>query len=587
MAVPRLVELFRNSILQKIRGSAIARFLLWFSAKCNSLWLARIIFRKVQDAFGGHLRYISSGGASNNPVVTRDFYALGFHLLEGYGMTEAAPLIAFTPPTRHKPGSPGIPVPCNEVKIQDGEVLIRGKNVMKGYYNLPEETARVMDKDGWLHTGDLGYIDEDGFLFLTGRSKELIILGNGKNISPDELERKLIHHSDGLFTDCAVAEQGQILAAVIVPDQEAITKRGILNIRQTILDTVIEPYNEEMPSYKRIATLILRESPLPRTRLGKLRRHLIHQQINSKQPEQQAPQAPAKPMPDTPAAKAILHCLEEIAGRAILPDEHFELELNLDSLGKMNLVTSLSSALKLDLPVEMIAKYPTARSLAEAIDGMDTSALTHTPSPSEMQLPQAAWTHGLLRACMLTAIRILSKVRISGTENIPQGPVIFAPNHQSSLDGAYLAAGFDAARFKKTYFYVISKFIDGPLSGWFARRHNMIPMEINGDLRLSIGKLETALRQGYSAAIFPEGTRSMDGSIGEFRPSFAQLSLRTGVPVVPVAIEGAYDVLPRNKRFPSFGKTVKVTFLPPCFPSKERSAEDICQETVGKIKNRA
>ncbi|MBQ9368326.1 MAG: AMP-binding protein, partial [Victivallales bacterium] len=558
VAVPRLVELFRNSIMQKINASFIARCLLWFSAKCNSLWLSRKIFKKVQDAFGGHLRYISSGGAANNPIVTRDFYALGFHLLEGYGMTEAAPLISFTPPTRHKPGSPGIPVPCNEVKIQDGEVCIRGKNIMKGYYHLPEETARVKDKDGWLHTGDLGYIDEDGFLFLTGRSKELIILGNGKNISPDELERKLVQHSDGLFTDCAVSEQGQILAAVIVPDKEVMTKRGILNIRQTIMDSVIEPYNEEMPSYKRISTLILREQPLPRTRLGKLRRHIIRQQINAKEGEAPVEAKSAEPMPDTPIAKKVIHCLEEIAGRTVQPDEHFELELNLDSLAKMNLVTNLCNALNMEVPVEMIAKYPTARTLTEALAAMDPASTASQHSVADTSIPHAAWTHGLVRTLMLAYIRCISKIEISGRENIPDGPVIFAPNHQSSLDGLYLAAGIDAARFKKTYFYVISKFISGPFTRWFANRHNMIAMEINGDLRQSIGKLATALKQGNSAAIFPEGTRSMDGSLGEFRPAFAQLSVETGVPVVPVVIDGAFNVLPRNQRFPSLGKTVKV-----------------------------
>ena len=584
VAVPRLVELFRNSIMQKINASFIARCLLWITAHCNSLWLSRKVFKKVQDAFGGHLRYISSGGAANNPIVTRDFYALGFHLLEGYGMTEAAPLISFTPPTRHKPGSPGIPVPCNEVKIQDGEVCIRGKNIMKGYYHLPEETARVKDKDGWLHTGDLGYIDEDGFLFLTGRSKELIILGNGKNISPDELERKLMQYSDGLFTDCAVSEQGQILAAVIVPDKEVMTKRGILNIRQTIMDVVIEPYNEEMPSYKRISTLVLREQPLPRTRLGKLRRHIIRQQLNAKDGAVQIEAKSAEPMPDTPIAKKVIHCLEEIAGRTVLPDEHFELELNLDSLAKMNLVTNLCNALKMDIPVEMIATHPTARTLTEAIAAMDTTgaAVQHEPA-ADTSIPHAAWTHGLVRAMMLAYIRCISKIEISGRENIPDGPVIFAPNHQSSLDGLYLAAGIDSARFKKTYFYVISKFISGPFTRWFAKRHNLIAMEINGDLRQSIGKLATALRQGNSIAIFPEGTRSMDGNLSEFRPAFAQISVETGVPVVPVVIDGTFDVLPRNQRFPSLGKTVKVTFLPPCIPSKDSTPEAICKETVDRI----
>ena len=584
VAVPRLVELFRNSILQKINASFIARCLLWITSRCNSLWLSRKVFKKVQDAFGGHLRYISSGGAANNPVVTRDFYGLGFHLLEGYGMTEAAPLISFTPPTLHKPGSPGIPVPCNEVKIQDGEVLIRGKNIMKGYYHLPEETARVKDQDGWLRTGDLGYIDDDGFLFLTGRSKELIILGNGKNISPDELERKLMQHSDGLFTDCAVSELGQILAAVIVPDKEVMTKRGILNIRQTIMDSVIEPYNEEMPSYKRIATVVLREQPLPRTRLGKLRRHVIRQQINSKDGAAQEEAKPAEPMPDTPVARKVIHCLEEIAGRTVQPDEHFELELNLDSLAKMNLMTSLCGALNMEVPVEMIAKYPTARTLAEAIEAMEAAGtVTRHESSAEVQIPRPAWTHGVVRALMLAYLRCISKIVISGRENLPDGPVIFAPNHQSSLDGLYLAAGVDAERFKKTYFYVISKFISGPFTRWFARRHNMIALEINGDLRQSIGKLSMALKQGNSVAIFPEGTRSMDGRLCEFRPTFAQIAVETGVPIVPVLIDGAFDVLPRNQRFPSLGKTVKVTFLPPCNPSSDRTAAELCQETVDKI----
>ena len=165
--------------MQKINASLIARIMYRICCFCNSLWLSRHIFRKVQDAFGGHIRYISCGGAANDPLVTRDFYALGFELLEGYGMTETAPMISFTPPGHHKPGSPGKPIPCNEVKIENDEVLVRGANIMKGYYHKPEETAQALDKDGWLHTGDLGYLDNDGFLHLTGRSKELIILGNG------------------------------------------------------------------------------------------------------------------------------------------------------------------------------------------------------------------------------------------------------------------------------------------------------------------------------------------------------------------------------------------------------------------------
>ncbi|MBR4416943.1 MAG: AMP-binding protein, partial [Victivallales bacterium] len=503
------------------------------SAACHSLKISRIIFKKVQDAFGGHMRYISSGGAANDPQVTRDYYALGFQLLEGYGMTETAPMISFTPPGRYKPGSPGKPIPCNEVKIVDGEVMVRGKNVMKGYYNKPQETAEALTADGWLHTGDLGYIDEDGFLFLTGRSKELIILGNGKNISPTEIEQKLMDMSDGLFGECALTDDGHNLMALIVPDMDAIAEKGIVNIRQTIMDVVIEPYNETAPSYKRIADIIIRNTPLPRTRLGKLRRHIIRQELAAAARGEAVKSAAAEnPAPDTKTYRGVAACIEKIAGRAIGPDEHFELDLGMDSLAKMNLLSSLSAELGVSLQVETLAKHPTARSLAEAIDA---GGETVTAAPSKKyELPKTGWTHGFFRVCSKAFLNCISKPEITGQENIPNGPCIFAPNHQSSLDAFYLSAAIDAKRFHDTYFYAISKFVDGPISGYLARHHNVVAMELNGDLRESIGLLESALKDGKSVAIFPEGTRSMDGSMGEFHLTFAQLSVNAQVPVVPV-----------------------------------------------------
>ena len=583
VGVPRLLELFRNALMRKVTATLLGRIMYRISAACGSLKLSRIIFKKVQDAFGGHMRYISSGGAANDPQVTRDYYALGFQLLEGYGMTETAPMISFTPPGRYKPGSPGKPIPCNEVKIVDGEVMVRGKNVMKGYYNKPQETAEALTADGWLHTGDLGYIDEDGFLFLTGRSKELIILGNGKNISPTEIEQKLMDMSDGLFGECALTDDGHNLIALLVPDMDAIAEKGIVNIRQTIMDVVIEPYNETAPSYKRIADIIIRNTPLPRTRLGKLRRHIIRQELAAAaRGEAVNDGKTVEPAPDTKTYRGLVACIEKIAGRAIGPDEHFELDLGMDSLAKMNLLSSLSADLGVSLQVETLAKHPTARSLSEAIDaGGDVVAAAPA---KKYELPKTGCTHGLYRLCSKAFLHCISKTEVSGKENIPAGPCIFAPNHQSSLDAFYLSAAMDAKRYHDTYYYAISKFVDGPISGYLARHHNVVAMELNGDLRESIGLLESALKDGKSVAIFPEGTRSMDGSMGEFHLTFAQMAVNTQVPVVPVVIDGAFDVLPRGKSFPTFGKTVKLTFLPPITPNANMTAEAICKETYDKIK---
>ena len=534
VGVPRLLELFRNALMRKVTATLLGRIMYRISVACHSLKVSRIIFKKVQDAFGGHMRYISSGGAANDPQVTRDYYALGFQLLEGYGMTETAPMISFTPPGRYKPGSPGKPIPCNEVRIVDGEVMVRGKNVMKGYYNKPKETAEALTADGWLHTGDLGYIDEDGFLFLTGRSKELIILGNGKNISPTEIEQKLMDMSDGVFGECAITDDGHNLLALIVPDMDAIAEKKIVNIRAARGEAVKAAVAEN-------------------------------------------------PAPDTKTYRGVAACIEKLVGRNIGPDEHFELDLGMDSLAKMNLLSSLSADLGVTLQVETLAKHPTARSLAEAIDA-GGEAIAAAPS-KKYELPKTGWTHGFFRLCMKGFLRCISKPEVTGLENIPAGPCIFAPNHQSSLDAFYLSTAIDGKRYHDTYFYAISKFVDGPITGYLARHHNIVAMELNGDLRESIGLLESALKDGKSVAIFPEGTRSMDGSMGEFYLTFAQLSVNAKAPVVPVVIDGAFDVLPRGKSFPNCGKTVKLSFLPPITPDANKTAEAICKETKEKIQS--
>ncbi len=564
VGVPRLLEIFRNSMMQKINASLAAKLLFRVCGVFHSLGISRLVFKKVQQAFGGHIRYISCGGAAVDPQIVNDFYTLGFELLEGYGMTETAPMICFTPPGDYRPGSPGRAIPCNEVKVENGEVCVRGKNVMIGYYRKPEEPAKAIDADGLLHTGDLGRITKDGFIYLTGRSKELIILGNGKNIAPDELEQKLMQLNNGLFAECAVADDGHNLLAVVVPDLSVVAARGIVNIRDTVMDSVIEPYNEAVPSYKRIQKLVVWNNPLPRTRLGKLRRHILRQQLDEAEKDTGTTSQAAPP--DTPEYKKVAHCLEALAGRPVYPDEHFEIDLNLDSLAKLSLLSDLNQEFGERLQIEMLAKYPTARTLAaflaEAPDSSGT-APDAKENTAEGRLPGTRWTHGLWHILVSACMRTISHVTVGGRENIPDSPCIFAPDHQSILDAFYLISAISRKRFHDTYFYAISKFVESGLAGFLARGHNVIAMEINGDLRQSLGLLGKALSQGKSVVIFPEGTRSMDGSLADFKSSFVLLAKENNVPIVPVAITGSFQVLPRQQRWPHFGRPVFVDFLPP------------------------
>ena len=170
-------------------------------------------------------------------------------------------------------------------------------------------------------------------------------------------------------------------------------------------------------------------------------------------------------------------------------------------------------------------------------------------------------------------------------ENLPDGPCIIAPNHQSFLDAFYLCSRMKSARLRKTYFYAVSKFVSGRFMKRFARRHNIIPMDINGDLRQSLGSLAAALRQGCTIAIFPEGMRSMDGRLNDFRLAFAKLALENHVPVVPVAIRGTFDVLPRFRRLPRWGKPVSIDFLKPISADAFQDARELADATREAIRS--
>jgi len=248
----------------------------------------------------------------------------------------------------------------------------------------------------------------------------------------------------------------------------------------------------------------------------------------------------------------------------------------------MALLTSLCKALDRDLDMKMLAQYPTARLLTEALEAQQAIGDAETDA-TDITVRAPAWTHRLYRWFVSLVLHSFSRLRVEGQQNIPQGPCIFAPNHQSILDGFYLACSLPSDRFRDTYYYVISKFLENSLRRRFASRHNLVAMELNGDLRKSLKTLKEILRQGKSVAIFPEGTRSMDGTMGDFSPTFAQLAIQAKVPVVPVAIKGAFDVLPRWKRFPSFGKTVRLSFLPPCQPGEDASSQELRNETKARI----
>ncbi len=220
--------------------------------------------------FGGNLHIIFSGGAHLDPYYIDKFVEYGVDIYEGYGMSECSPVISNNMPGDSKAGSIGKPLSNAEIAFEDGEILVRGSSVMKGYYQMPEETAETL-KDGWLHTGDKGYLDDDGFLFINGRIKNLIILSNGENISPEEIENKLALHA--LVGEVIVTGENNGLTARIYPDQDVVAAKGLgAEEIHAALQAFLDEYNKTQPTYRQITSLVVRKNPFIRSATKKIKR---------------------------------------------------------------------------------------------------------------------------------------------------------------------------------------------------------------------------------------------------------------------------------------------------------------------------
>ena len=222
------------------------------------------------NVFGGNLKIIFTGGAHLDPFYVDEFEKYGIQVLEGYGMSECSPVISSNMPQDHKKGSIGRPLANVKLRFEDGEILVQGSSVMKGYYKMPAETAQTI-RDGWLHTGDKGYLDEDGFLYINGRVKNLIILSNGENVSPEEIENKLALNM--LVGEVIVTGENNALTARIYPDQDVTAAKGLDDDAiKAALQQLLDAYNGNQPTYRQITGLIVRKTPFHRNATGKIKR---------------------------------------------------------------------------------------------------------------------------------------------------------------------------------------------------------------------------------------------------------------------------------------------------------------------------
>ncbi len=585
LGVPRLYELMYKGIKAKIDKSAVGKVLLNLVMKTKNRKLGKMVFGKVHKSFGGHLQYMIAGGAALNKEVGHFFYYLGFDILEGFGMTEAAPMITFPRPGKVKIGSTGQALPGLSVEIRDGEIVAKGPSIMKGYYNRPEETAEVI-RDGWLHTGDLGHFDNEGFLYITGRKKEIIILPNGKNVNPVEIENKLAGFSPAI-KEAGVFLHNEILHAVIHPDLGFLSENGITDFNQYFRDEIITPFNAEMSSYKRIMQFTIVRTELPRTRLAKLQRFKLAELV-----EQPESKKAVSEEPESSEYHAIKSFIESQVDMDVLPDHHLVFDISMDSIGKLSLIDYIEKTFGINFNEEQLLKFPSVKKIAEHIQAnklfhkteKQTSWSGDLKEGQEVILPKTSFLLGPIVKSVRRIFNLFFKYEVKGLENIPEGPCFFAPNHQSKLDAFLVLSYLDKEVLKETYSYAKKDHVNGPVRRYLASRTNIIVMDLTNDLKYSIQKMAEVVKQGKKILIFPEGTRTKTGEMGDFKKTYAILSTELGVPVVPIAISGAYKAMSSGQKRIKRGEKITVEFLPPVYPEnlKPEELNEIVKEKVMK-----
>ncbi|MCG8569373.1 MAG: AMP-binding protein [Spirochaetes bacterium] len=567
IGVPRLYEMFHKGIIQKVNKSKVAKTLLKLAKKIKNYHFSSLVFKKVQEAFGGHINFMSCGGAPVAKEISADLNAMGLRVLEGYGMTEASPLISCNMISSVKVGTVGKKFPNVEVKIVDDELVVKGPNIMQGYYNRPEETKAVL-RDGWLYTGDKAEIDKNGYITITGKLKDIIVLPNGKNINPVEIEESLLKTSP-LIKEVGMIERNGHLFALIHPDLKLAEERNIVNLLETIKWEVIDKYNLKASNYKKIFDFKIMESELPRTRIGKLKRFEL---VDLLRDEKLRNKGNLKE-PDFTEYKIIKKFIAKMTEQVVYADDHLELDLGLDSLDKLQLQEKIEKTFGVVLSDEDIAGNLKVIDLAHLVQKNKVHNRQEKINWREillkridLKLPRFHFFINMLYSFIKPLSKLYFQLKTEGIENIPQDQsVIFVSNHQSALDGLLLNLIFRWRLRKKTYFFAKDKNFRSRIKQLFARNSNVLLLNINKNLKNSLQHLAAVLNKGRNLVIFPEGVRSRDGKIKKFKKTFAILSKELNIPVVPIVIKGTYRSLSIGKRIPKPGK-IKINFLKPIFP---------------------
>ena len=549
VSVPRILELLREYTL------AVAPQAAEPAPPGEKFWWRWWRYRRVHRMFGWKFWSFIVGGAALDGALEQFWGRLGFAVIQGYGLTEAAPIVTLNHPFHARQGSVGKPIAGVEIRIAgDGEVLVRGPNITSGYFNDPEATAEAFE-DGWLHTGDIGELDAEGRLYIRGRKKEMIVLPDGRNVFPEDVE-KVLNGIAGVRESAAVGLPG--------PGGESVHAALVLE-EGAHPEAVIAAANARLEEHQRVrGYTVWPEAGLPRTEgTRKLKRRLIRQRLAG------GAAAPPAQRPEDPVAAVLARYA---GGRELAPDASLD-SLGLSSLDRVELMVALEQQLGRTLDETAFAAARTVADLRQLEKAPPAPPAEPFEFPRWSRRGWARWHRVFhLNAWVLWLARLFAWVRVEGRENLEgiEPPVLFASNHQGYFDTPVLFIAMPwkwrhrlAPAMRKEFFdahfhperFPWWKRLTNSLNYYLACLvFNGVPIpQREAGAREALRYLGELAGEGWCPLIFPEGKHSRDDTILPFLPGIGVMAARLGIPVVPVRIRGSNRVLHPDWKFPRPG----------------------------------
>ncbi|MHB0869023.1 MAG: AMP-binding protein [Chloroflexota bacterium] len=584
MVVPRLLELLRDRAEREYRGypaGRLALHLLLLLASRLSDPARRLLFLPVHRRLGGQLKYLVSGGAALDPELQRFWERMGMVVLQGYGLTETSSAVSCNRVEARRSGSVGKPLGNQEVRLSpDGEILVRGPNVTPGYYRKPRLTADLFE-DGWLKTGDVGQLDQEGFLYIRGRKKEVIVTSAGINVYPEEVEAALAR-VPGVKESAVVEWQGGVHAVLLL--------EGRTDPRRAVMDA-----NSHLDSSQKIRGYTVWPGPdFPRTPTMKVSRREVLEWLKERE---KGKRAAASAGPGGTALKQLVAELARVSPAKVAGEAALGADLGMDSIELLELVVQLEQGWGVDLPEERVTAETTVAELERLVERSRGEVGKGALPRWALSRPIRALRRVIQQLLLFPTLRLFCRLRVEGLENLwgLSAPHLLAANHASMLDAPVILMALPARWRDRTAAAAWAEYFEAPGQPWPTRllrrleyylAELLVPIFPLPQTRLFRPGLRAAgelADRGWNVLLFPEGARTHTGAVGSFKEGVGVMASWLRLPVIPVKLEGTFRMLPTGRLVPIRGKVTVRFGAPLRFPSTA-SYQEITRQIEEAVK---